>query len=292
MFDLGLIDAIGANPVAFAASSATLGLLAGSFLNGVILRLPRRLEWQWKQEARELLEQPQPYEPPPPGIVVEASHCPHCGHKLAPWENVPLLSYLVLRGKCRKCGARISPQYPAVELATGLLFLACALRFGYGPAAGMGMILSAFLVALTGIDLRTTLLPDQLTLPLLWLGLLASLTHVFTDPRSAIVGAASGYVFLWIVYWAFKLVTGKEGMGYGDFKLLAALGAWFGPHSLLPILLLSSVIGAVVGSAWLALRGRDRATPIPFGPYLAIAGIVQLFLGLRLEHFLRWFALG
>jgi leader peptidase (prepilin peptidase)/N-methyltransferase len=292
MFDLGLIDAIGANPVAFATSAAVLGLITGSFLNVVVLRLPRRLEWQWKQEARELLDLPQPYEPPPPGVVVEASHCPHCGHKLAPWENVPLLSYVALRGRCRKCGTRISPQYPAVELITGLLFLCCALRFGYGPAAGMGMILSAFLVALTGIDLRTMLLPDQMTLPLLWLGLLASLTHVFTDPRGAIVGAASGYVFLWIVYWAFKLATGKEGMGYGDFKLLAALGAWFGPHALLPLLLMSSLVGAVVGSAWLALRGRDRATPIPFGPYLAIAGLLQLFLGLRTEDFLRWFSPG
>jgi leader peptidase (prepilin peptidase)/N-methyltransferase len=292
MFDLGLIDAIGANPVAFATSAAALGLLAGSFLNVVILRMPRRLEWQWKQEARELLELPQPYEPPPPGIVVEASHCPHCGHKLAPWENVPLLSYVLLRGRCRKCKAAISPQYPAVELATGLLFLGCALHFGYGAQAGLGMILSAFLVALTGIDLRTTLLPDQLTLPLLWLGLLASVTNVFTDPRSAIVGAASAYAFLWIVYWTFKLATGKEGMGYGDFKLFAALGAWFGPHALLPIMLLSSVVGAIVGSAWLALRGRDRATPIPFGPYLAMAGVLQLFLGLRTQDILRLFTFG
>jgi leader peptidase (prepilin peptidase)/N-methyltransferase len=292
MFDLGLIDAIGANPVAFATSAAALGLLTGSFLNVVILRLPRRLEWQWKQEARELLEQPQPYEPPPPGIVVEASHCPHCGHKLAPWENVPLLSYLVLGGRCRKCKARISPQYPAVELATGMLFLGCAMHFGYGPKAGLGMVLSAFLVALAGIDLRTTLLPDQLTLPLMWIGLLASLAGLFASPREAIVGAAAGYLSLWLVYWSFKLVTGKEGMGYGDFKLLAALGAWFGPGALLPILLLSSVVGAVVGSAWLVLRGRDRATPIPFGPYLAIAGTLQLFLGLRVEDFLRWFAFG
>jgi leader peptidase (prepilin peptidase)/N-methyltransferase len=292
MFDLGLIDAIGANPVAFATSAAALGLLTGSFLNVVILRLPRRLEWQWKQEARELLEQPQPYEPPPPGIVVEASHCPHCGHKLAPWENVPLLSYVMLGGRCRQCKARISPQYPAVELATGLLFLGCAMHFGYGPQAGLGMLLSGFLVALAGIDLRTTLLPDQLTLPLMWIGLLASLAGIFALPREAIIGAAAGYLSLWLVYWAFKLVTGKEGMGYGDFKLLAALGAWFGPGALLPILLLSSVVGAVVGSAWLALRGRDRATPIPFGPYLAIAGVLQLFLGLRVEDFLRWFAPG
>jgi leader peptidase (prepilin peptidase)/N-methyltransferase len=290
MFDLGLIDAVGANPTAFAATSLALGLLTGSFLNVVILRLPRRLEWQWKQEARELLALPDPYEPPPPGIVVEASHCPHCGHKLAPWENIPLLSYVALGGRCRKCKVRISPQYPAVELATGLLFLACALAYGYGAKSGMGMVLMAFLVALTGIDLRTTLLPDDLTLPLLWLGLLSSLAGVFVAPVAAIVGSSIGYLSLWSVYWVFKLATGKEGMGYGDFKLLAALGAWFGPMSLLPILLLASLSGAVIGSLWLLARGRDRATPIPFGPYLAMGGAIEYFAGLRLDDLLRWLA--
>jgi leader peptidase (prepilin peptidase)/N-methyltransferase len=292
MFDLGLIDAIGADPTAFAASAFAVGLLVGSFLNVVILRLPPRLEWQWKSDARELLELPQPYEPAPPGIVVESSHCPHCGHKLAMWENVPLLSYVVLRGRCRKCGQRISPQYPAVELATGLLFLACAVHFGYGPAAGLGMVLMGFLVAATGIDLRTTLLPDQLTLPLLWIGLLASLAGVYVDPLQAILGAVAGYLSLWSVYWLFKLVTGKEGMGYGDFKLLAALGAWCGAGAILPILLISSVVGAVIGSIWLAIKGRDRATPIPFGPYLAIAGAIQFFSGVGLGDFLRLFAPG
>jgi leader peptidase (prepilin peptidase)/N-methyltransferase len=286
--DLGLIDAIGANPVAFAGSSLALGLLAGSFLNVVILRLPRRLEWQWKHEARELLELPQPYEPPPPGIVVEASHCPNCGHKLAPWENVPLLSYLALRGRCRKCRTPISAQYPAVELATGLLFLACALHFGYGPAAGLGMVLMAFLVACTGIDLRTTLLPDDLTLPLLWIGLLASIGHVFVGPIDALLGAAVGYLSLWSVYWGFKLFTGKEGMGHGDFKLMAALGAWCGLKALLPILLIASLVGAILGGLWLWWRGSDRATPIPFGPFLAVAGAIQFFSGLGVVDLLRW----
>ena len=292
MFDLGWIDQIGANPTAFAASSLAVGLLVGSFLNVVILRLPARLEWQWKFEARELLELPQPYEPAPPGIVVESSHCPKCGHKLAVWENVPLLSYVLLGGRCRQCKARISPQYPAVELATGLLFLACALHFGYGPAAGLGMVLMGFLVAATGIDLRTTLLPDDLTLPLLWIGLLASAGHVYVTPVQALLGAAAGYLSLWSVYWVFKLVTGKEGMGYGDFKLLAALGAWCGVGAIVPILLISSVVGAVIGSAWLLIKGRDHNTQIPFGPYLAIGGAIQFFTGFGTGDFLRLFAPG
>jgi leader peptidase (prepilin peptidase)/N-methyltransferase len=292
MFDLGLIDAIGADPVAFAASAFAIGLLVGSFLNVVILRLPRVLEWQWKQDAREALEQPEGYEPPPPGIVIESSHCPHCQHKLAPWENIPLLSYALLRGRCRQCKAPISVQYPAVELLTGGLFLLSAMHFGYGPAAGLAMVLVAFLIAGAGIDLRTTLLPDEITLPLMWAGLLASLVPVFVTPQQAILGAAAGYLSLWSVYKVFKLVTGKEGMGYGDFKLLAALGAWCGIGAILPILLISSLVGAVIGSAWLAIKGRDRATPIPFGPYLAIAGAIQFFTGFGTNDFLRLFAPG
>jgi leader peptidase (prepilin peptidase)/N-methyltransferase len=292
MFDLGMIDAIGANPTAYAISASVVGLLTGSFLNVVILRLPRRLEWQWKQDARELLELPEPYEPPPPGIVVERSHCPHCGHKLAGWENVPVLSYVALGGRCRKCKVRISPQYPAVELVTGLLFLSCALYFGYSAQGLLGMVLMGFLVAATGIDLRSTLLPDQVTLPLLWIGLLASIGNVYVSPAQAMLGAAAGYLSLWSVYWLFKLVTGKEGMGYGDFKLLAALGAWCGVGAVVPILLISSVVGAVVGSAWLLLKGKDHATPIPFGPYLAIAGAIQFFSRFGIGDFLRWFAPG
>jgi leader peptidase (prepilin peptidase)/N-methyltransferase len=288
-----MIEALAGNPTAATLAALVLGLLIGSFLNVVILRLPKRLEWQWKQDSRELLNLTETYEPSPPGIVVESSHCPHCGHKLAAWENLPLVSFLLLRGKCRQCGTAISWQYPLVELATGLLFAACVWRFGVSWQAGFGMIFSAFLVAMTGIDLRTTYLPDQLTLPLLWLGLLLSLVTMYVDPVSSILGAAVGYLSLWSVYWLFKLVTGKEGMGYGDFKLLAALGAWCGIKAVLPILLISSLVGAIIGSAWLLLKGKDRATQIPFGPYLAIAGWIQFFSGADLfGMYLRWAAPG
>ena len=258
---------------------AGLGLLVGSFLNVVILRLPRRLEWEWKRDAREILEEPELYDPPPPGIVVERSHCPHCGHQLSWYENIPLLSWLALRGKCRSCKAPISFQYPLVELLTSLLFVACVWKFGFGWKGFGAMLLTGFLVALSGIDLRTRLLPDQLTLSLMWLGLIASLDKLFIEPKPALLGAIAGYVSLWSVWWLFKQLTGKEGMGHGDFKLLAAIGAWVGLKGILPVILLSSVVGAVIGSIWLATQGRDRATPIPFGPYLAIAGWLVFFWG-------------
>lgn len=284
-----LVALLQQNTAAASAAVFLFGLLIGSFLNVVILRLPRRLEWEWRRDSRELLEIEAPYEPAPPGIVVESSACPMCGHKLAAWENIPLLSYALLRGRCRGCGTRISPQYPIVELLTGLLMAACVWRFGFGMEAFAAMVFTGLLVAMSGIDLRTTLLPDQLTYPLLWLGLLASLTTLFVSPQSAILGAVVGYLSLWSVYWAFKLLTGKEGMGYGDFKLLAALGAWCGPQAILPIVLMSSLVGAIVGSTWLMLRGRDKATPIPFGPYLAIAGWIQLVGGFDLlDAYLRW----
>ena len=207
---------------------AGLGLLVGSFLNVVILRLPRRLEWEWKRDAREVLEEPEIYDPPPPGIVVERSHCPHCKTPLSWYENIPLFSWLVLRGKCRHCKAPISPQYPLVELLTALLAMASVWRFGFGWQGFGAALFSCYLVALSGIDLRTRLLPDQLTLPLLWLGLVASVENLYVGQKSALLGAMAGYVSLWSVYWVFKQLTGKEGMGHGDFKLLAALGAWTG----------------------------------------------------------------
>ncbi len=284
-----MFEALADNPTAAISVALVLGLLIGSFLNVVILRLPRRLEWRWKQDSRELLEMAEQYDPAPPGIVIESSHCPQCNHKLAAWENIPLLSFALLRGKCRVCAAPISWQYPAVELITGVLFALCVWRYGVSWQSGAGMLLSAFLVALAGIDLRTTLLPDQLTLPLLWLGLLAGAASLFVGPVSAILGAAAGYLSLWSVYWLFKLVTGKEGMGYGDFKLLAALGAWCGIKAVIPILLISSLVGAILGSAWLLFKGRDHATPIPFGPYLAIAGWIQFISGADLlDIYLRW----
>jgi leader peptidase (prepilin peptidase)/N-methyltransferase len=263
------------------------GLLIGSFLNVVILRLPPWLEWHWRRDSRELLELPEPYEPAPPGIVVQGSACPKCGHKLAAWENIPVLSYVLLRGRCRGCGTGISPQYPIVELLTGLLFAACVWRFGAGPEALAAIVFTGLLIAMAGIDLRTTLLPDQLTYALLWIGLGVSTITLFASPTQAIFGAIVGYLSLWSVYQGFKLLTGKEGMGHGDFKLLAALGAWCGLSGILPIVLISSVVGAVVGSVWLALRGADRATPIPFGPYLATAGWIQLMWGPQLVQAYR-----
>ncbi|HLM54229.1 MAG TPA: A24 family peptidase [Pseudoxanthomonas sp.] len=269
--------------------AAGLGLLVGSFLNVVILRLPRRLEWQWKRDAAEILEQPEVYDPPPPGIVVEPSHCPHCRHRLSWYENVPLFSWLALRGKCRRCKVPISAQYPLVELLTCLLTVACVWRFGFGWQGFGAIVLTCFLIALSGIDLRTQLLPDQLTLPLMWLGLIASLENLYIAPKEALLGAIAGYVSLWSVWWLFKQITGKEGMGHGDFKLLAALGAWAGLNGILPTILVSSLVGAIIGSIWLVAKGRDRATPIPFGPYLAVAGWIVFFWGERMiDAYLRF----
>ncbi|MHC9087008.1 prepilin peptidase [Luteimonas sp. RIT-PG2_3] len=262
--------------------AAGLGLLVGSFINVVILRLPRRMEWEWKRDARETLEQPGLYDPPPPGIVVERSHCPHCGHQLSWFENIPVFSWLALRGRCRSCKAPISIQYPLVELLTAVLFSLCVWKFGFGWQGFGALVLTGFLIALAGIDLRTQLLPDSLTLPLMWMGLIASLDNLYMPAKPALLGAVIGYASLWSVWWLFKQLTGKEGMGRGDFKLLAALGAWCGLMGVLPTILLSSLVGAVIGSIWLGVKGRDRATPIPFGPYLAIAGWIVFMWGREL----------
>ncbi len=259
--------------------AAGLGLLVGSFLNVVILRLPKRLEWEWKRDSLETLGQADLYDPPPPGIVVEPSHCPQCGHKLSWYENIPVLSWVALRGRCRSCKTPISAQYPAVELLTMLLVTACVWRFGFGWQGFGAAMLSCFLIAMSGIDVRTQLLPDQLTLPLLWLGLISSVDNLFIPAKAAIAGAVLGYLSLWVVYWVYKQLTGKIGMGHGDFKLLAALGAWAGYKALLPIVLLSSLVGAIIGSIWLMTKGRDQGTPIPFGPYLAIAGWIVFMWG-------------
>ena len=267
------------NPALGYPIAAGLGLLVGSFLNVVILRLTKRLECQWKRDSLDTLGQGDLYDPPPPGIVVEPSHCPHCGHKLSWYENIPVFSWLALRGRCRSCKAPISIQYPAVELLTMLLVTACVWRFGFGWQGFGAAMLSCFLVAMSGIDVRTQLLPDQLTLPLLWLGLIASVDNLFVPAKAAIAGAVLGYLSLWTVYWVYKQLTGKIGMGHGDFKLLAALGAWAGYKALLPIVMLSSIVGAVVGSIWLMTKGRDQGTPIPFGPYLAIAGWIVFLWG-------------
>lgn len=264
------------------ALTGLLGLLVGSFLNVVILRLPKRLEHDWRSQARELLGHEHADESAPPDLVRTGSHCPSCKHRLSALDNVPLVSWLALRGRCRYCGVRISWQYPLVELLTALASAAIAWKLGFGWPLAAGLVFTWTLIAASGIDARTQLLPDQLTLPLLWLGLVLSLVSMFVTPSSAIVGAAIGYLSLWSVYWLFKLATGKEGMGYGDFKLLGALGAWMGPMSLLPIVLLSSLIGAIVGGTMLALRGQDRSTPIPFGPFIAAAGWVWFLAGDKL----------
>lgn len=267
------------NPMLGYPLVAGLGLLVGSFLNVVILRLPKRLMWEWKRDAREELGEAEIYDPPPPGIVVERSHCPHCKHQLSWYENIPVFSWLALRGKCRSCKAPISAQYPLVELLTMLLVVACVWRFGFGWQGFGAGVFTCFLITLANIDLRTHLLPDNLTLPLMWLGLIASVDNLFIETKPAVAGAVLGYLSLWSVSWVFKQVTGKQGMAHGDFKLLAALGAWVGWQGLLPIVLLSSLVGAVLGSIMLAVRGQDRDTHIPFGPYLAVAGWVVFLWG-------------
>lgn len=261
------------------AFAAVLGLLVGSFLNVVILRLPERMAAGWRREARDVLELEADDTPLPPGIVREPSHCPHCKHPLSAADNIPLFGWLLLRGRCRYCKAGISIQYPLVELLSGILSAIIVWKFGPTWMALAGLVFTWALIALSGIDFRTQLLPDQITLPLLWLGLLLSLLPMFVAAPAAIIGAAIGYLSLWSVYWLFKLITGKEGMGYGDFKLLAALGAWMGPVSLLPIILLSSLIGALVGGTLIALRRHQREVPMPFGPFIAAAGWVWLVAG-------------
>jgi leader peptidase (prepilin peptidase)/N-methyltransferase len=261
------------------ALAGVLGLLVGSFLNVVILRLPERLAHAWRSEAQDILELDAAQDPVPPGLVREPSHCPHCKHRLSALDNIPLFGWLLLRGRCRYCQTKISIQYPLVELLSGLLSAVVVWKFGPSWAALAGLALTWTLIALSGIDFRTQLLPDQLTYPLLWLGLLLSLLPMFVAAPASILAAAIGYLSLWSVYWVFKLLTGKEGMGHGDFKLLAALGAWMGPVSLLPIVLLSSLIGALVGGTLIALRRHDREIPMPFGPFIAAAGWVWFIAG-------------
>lgn len=281
---MSLFNYLEQTPSAFVAATFVLGLLVGSFLNVVILRLPRMLEREWRTQCRELLESaaasPEPAERF--DLLWPPSHCPDCGHRLRPWENIPLVSYLFLRGRCSGCGARISPRYPLIELITAVLSAGVAWHFGYGLAALAGLVLTWALLALSVIDLEQQILPDVITLPLLWLGLLLSLTGVFSDPQASIIGAAAGYLCLWAIYHGFRLLTGKEGMGYGDFKLLAMLGAWLGWQVLPVIILLSSLTGAVVGIAMVLALGRDRNVPIPFGPFLAAAGWLAMLWGDRL----------
>jgi leader peptidase (prepilin peptidase)/N-methyltransferase len=267
------------------------GLCVGSFLNVVIHRLPRMMEREWREQCEEIstgapggspvpppskfpVAKPEPY-----NLIVPRSACPQCGHKITALENIPLVSYAVLRGKCSGCGTRISPRYPLVELAAGLAAGYAAMRFGFSAAGFGAMIFAWALIALAVIDYDTQLLPDDITLPLLWAGLLANLAGTFVPLSAAVIGAVAGYLSLWSVYWLFKLATGKEGMGYGDFKLMAAICAWLGWQALATVILLSSVVGAAVGIALMVLTKHGRDKPIPFGPYLAAAGFIALFWG-------------
>ena len=282
-------------PPLFVALAAVLGLLVGSFLNVVIHRLPKMMEREWREQCAEIAAnqggQPAASEHKPIyNLVVPRSACPTCGHQITAIENIPVVSYLALRGRCRKCGTKISPRYPVVEALTGLLSGLIAWHFGFGLAALSALILLWALIALTFIDADTQLLPDNITLPLIWLGLIVNINHTFTDLRSAVLGAVFGYLALWSVYWAFKLLTKKEGMGYGDFKLLAALGAWLGWQMLPLVILLSSVVGAIVGIVLIVLARMGRNIPLPFGPYLAMAGLIALVWGQEIMNsYLRGF---
>ncbi len=275
---MSLLQAFQSTPWLFSTGCVLLGLVVGSFLNVVIHRLPKMMERGWRAECAELAgEAAAPAEPF--NLVVPRSRCPACGHAIRAMENVPVLSYLALRGKCAACRAPISPRYPLVELASGILAGYAAWRFGFTLAAAGALVYLWCMIALTGIDLDTFLLPDDITLPLLWAGLALNLFGVYTSLPSAVIGAIAGYLSLWAVYWVFKLATGKEGMGYGDFKLLAAIGAWLGWKMLPLVILLSSFVGAAIGIGMIVFARHGRNTPIPFGPYLAIAVMIALFHG-------------
>jgi leader peptidase (prepilin peptidase)/N-methyltransferase len=267
-------------PVAALVAAGVIGLCVGSFLNVVIHRLPKMLDRGWRTQCAELSGQPLADEPRY-NLIVPRSQCPACGHWITAYENIPVLSYVFLRGRCSACHAPIARRYPVVELITGALTVAALIRFGVTPAAMAACVLLWSLIALTFIDFDTQLLPDNITLPLLWAGLLANVAGLLpgVSLRDAIIGAIAGYLALWTIYWLFKLIRGKEGMGYGDFKLLAALGAWLGWQMLPLIVLLSSVVGAVIGLGLVAFKGRDHQIPLAFGPYLAIAGAIALFFG-------------
>ncbi len=323
-----MIETLQSSSAALTTLAALVGLLVGSFLNVVIHRLPRILQREWRTQAVEVIGEWAQATDPPEGLdkaraglaelrksletiprynlVVPGSACPNCGHRVKAKENIPVLSWLYLRGRCSGCGTRISARYPIVEALTGVISGYVAWRFGFSLATAAGLIFVWALIALTFIDLDTMYLPDGITLLLLWAGLLFNLAcgmspNLFEAQRSAgwpiilpperqlaysVIGASGGYLFLWSVYWVFKLVTGKEGMGFGDFKLLAAIGAWFGWVSLLPVILISSLVGAVVGVTLILFREHAREKPIPFGPYLAIAGLIYLFGGRQLAGYL------
>ena len=276
---MSVFNFLASTPLAFVLCALVLGLLVGSFLNVMIHRLPRMMERDWQHEARVALNLPEGEPQPTYNLILPNSQCPHCGHEIKAWENIPVVSYLALGGKCSSCKTPISKRYPLIELACGSLSAFIAWHYGFGWQAGAMLLLGWGLLAMSMIDVDHQLLPDALVLPLLWLGLIVNYFGLFTNLGDALWGAVFGYLSLWSVYWLFKLLTGKEGMGYGDFKLLAMLGAWGGWQVLPLTILLSSLVGAVLGVITLRLRKAETSTPIPFGPYLAIAGWIALLWG-------------
>ena len=273
-----VVSLLQSSPALLVTTCVLLGLAVGSFLNVVIHRLPKILERQWRAECADLAGA----EPPPAerfNLATPRSRCPSCGHGITALENIPVASYFLLGGRCSACKARISPRYPLVEALSGLISGYAAWRFGFSAAAFGALLFSWTMIALAFIDLDTFYLPDDITLPLLWTGLIFNVFGVFADLNSAVIGAAGGYLALWSIFWLYKLATGKEGMGYGDFKLLAAIGAWLGWKMLPLVILLSSLVGAAIGIALIVFARHERSTPIPFGPYLAIAGLIALLHG-------------
>jgi leader peptidase (prepilin peptidase)/N-methyltransferase len=278
---MDLLTLLESSPAAFATVVALLGLLIGSFLNVVIYRLPIILERTWSQQCRELLETAtaDTDDDRPFNLVRPASSCPKCGHRIRAIENVPVISYLLLKGRCAACKERIPARYPLIELATAIASVVTALHFGFSLQAAAALGFTWAIIPLCIIDYDRQLLPDNITLPLLWAGLALSLWGVFVDTHASIIGALAGYLSLWGIYHLFKLATGKEGMGYGDFKLLAAIGAWVGWQALPVVILFSSIVGAATGILLILLKGRERSQPIPFGPFLACAGWITLLWG-------------
>jgi len=279
-----LLFAYETNSWLFFTTVIIVSLAVGSFLNVVIYRLPIMLENEWRSECKEYLELEPDSKEEVFNLSKPDSSCPKCNHKIRAWENIPVISYVFLRGKCSSCGVHISAQYPVIEAITAILSVVVAIHFGFSVETLFGLVFTWALIALTMIDAKTQLLPDNITLPLLWLGILINASTVYTDLQSSVYGAIIGYLILWSIYKLFKLLTGKEGMGYGDFKLLAALGAWMGWQMLPQIILLSSLVGTVIGISMILIKRQKKGTPIPFGPYLAIAGWIAFIWGAEINQ--------
>jgi len=293
---MAFLELLGSNQTLFLVCTTLLGLAVGSFLNVVIHRLPLMMEREWTSQCHEFLEIDGDGATAPDeafNLILPASACPNCQHKIGPLENIPIVSFIFLGGKCSECKTPISMRYPAVELVTAVLSFVVAWQLGFGWQAAAALLLTWALIALSLIDFDHQLLPDSIVFPVLWLGLVMSISEVFVDAPTSIIGAAVGYLSLWSVFHLFKLITGKEGMGHGDFKLLALFGAWLGWQSIIQIILLSSVVGAVVGIALIVALGRDKNVPIPFGPYIAAAGWISLLWGEQINTaYLQWTGMG